>query len=461
MSTIIFKCLDTASHYNATYKLAQELMNRNHRVIYLGHQSFKETIIRQGFEFYNHANFTTHEKAPEGNWIKKLIFRYKINQQYKNYFLNGSPLEAAISKFKPDLMILDVSLSALFPILLEKKIKFMVFTTKVSLNKAPLVPPFTSSFIPKNNIWSRIQVALLWQGRLLKNQYAKLIDRIKFFGASNFELTKKYLQRNNYAPKEIINQNRVTHFGIKIAPEIILSLQEFDFPREIENNQLYMCPCVNLSRNELPMDHHISEILLKSEKNSFEKIVYCSFGSYDSKYKMTRIMFLIKLLNVFLKKRNYLLLASTGRDINPAWFNFNAPNIYLYQNLSQLEILSKCDLMINQGGMQSIQECILKEVPMLVYPLNPELDQEGNAARVVYHGLGVRGNMIKDTEAEIDSKIEKVLQESTFKSNIKNLKARCLENDSFERGLNFIEAYITNPNSGIHTPKRNTWMHKR
>ena len=78
MAIIIFKCLDTPSHYNATYKLAQELKMRGHRIIYIGHQSFKETIIRQGFEFHNHSIFPASEKSSKGNIIKQMIFRYKI-----------------------------------------------------------------------------------------------------------------------------------------------------------------------------------------------------------------------------------------------------------------------------------------------------------------------------------------------------------------------------------------------
>lgn len=443
MAIIIFKCLDTPSHYNATYKLAQELKMKGHRIIYIGHQSFKETIVRQGFEFHNHSIFPAREKSSKRNIIKQMIFRYQILKQNEEYYLKGLPLEEVIKKFKPDLFILDVSLNILFPILLENQIKFIIYNTKVNLNKTYLIPPVTCSFIPKNNIWSVIRVELLWQNRFLKKQLLMIYGKLRCFGTSNSVLIRKYLRSRNINQKDIINTKRVGHFGIKTAPEIIFSLQEFDFSSKIENNQFYMCPCVNLSRNELTKEFNFSEILQRANvKEGFDKIVYCSFGSYDSKFRLTRIKFLVSLINIFLKKENYLLIVSTGKDINPRWFKLEAPNIYLCQTVPQLEILSKCNLMINQGGIQSVQECILKQVPMLVYPLNPNLDQEGNAARVVYHGLGLRGNIRKDTDEEIERKIEKVLNESVFKSNLNHFQKTCLENNSFEKGLNFIDSYI-------------------
>lgn len=55
-------------------------------------------------------------------------------------------------------------------------------------------------------------------------------------------------------------------------------------------------------------------------------------------------------------------------------------NMYVFQHLPQLHLLSYCDLMVTLGGMNSIAECIEKEVPMLVCPLSLKSDQLGNSA---------------------------------------------------------------------------------
>jgi UDP:flavonoid glycosyltransferase YjiC (YdhE family) len=63
-----------------------------------------------------------------------------------------------------------------------------------------------------------------------------------------------------------------------------------------------------------------------------------------------------------------------------ATYKLAQEHIFLYQTVPQLDIFSKCDLMVNQGGMQSVQERVLKTVPILVSSLNPDLDQEANVA---------------------------------------------------------------------------------
>ena len=450
MATILFRCLDTPSHYNATYKLAQELKMRGHRIVYIGHQSFQETVIRQGFEFHRHYIFPFWGKPSKETFLKRMISGYGILKKNEDYYLKGLPLGDVIKMFKPDLFILDVSLNFLFPILVEKQVKFFIYNTKVNLTKTYLIPPVTSSYIPKSNVWSAMRVEMLWQNRFMEKRVLMLYDKIRCFGKSNYELVKKYLQSLDVNYRKIIDTKRVGHFGIKSAPEIILSLQEFDFRNTIADNQFYMCPCVSLSRNELINGSDVSDFFKRIEaKKNFDRVVYCSFGSYDSKFRLVRIKFLVKLINIFLRKKNYLLVVSTGNDINPRWFNVEAPNIYLGQSVPQLEILSHCDLMINQGGMQSVQECILKQVPMLVYPLNPGLDQEGNAARVLYHGLGLRGNIRKDKDDEIENKVERVLNDNSFKTTLIRFQKQCLENDSFERGLQFIESYIETKNNSV------------
>jgi zeaxanthin glucosyltransferase len=49
-------------------------------------------------------------------------------------------------------------------------------------------------------------------------------------------------------------------------------------------------------------------------------------------------------------------------------------------------------MVINHGGMNTIYECIMAEKPMIVFPLSLKTDQNGNAARVVFHEIGVRGS---------------------------------------------------------------------
>jgi zeaxanthin glucosyltransferase len=57
-----------------------------------------------------------------------------------------------------------------------------------------------------------------------------------------------------------------------------------------------------------------------------------------------------------------------------------------------------------------------------VYPSNSVYDNMGNSTRVLYHKLGLRGNLQRDTENEISDKIEELINNETFKKNIEILR---------------------------------------
>ena len=54
----------------------------------------------------------------------------------------------------------------------------------------------------------------------------------------------------------------------------------------------------------------------------------------------------------------------------------------------QLKLLRLARLAIVHGGFNTVKECVYFGVPMVVVPWTN--DQPGNAARVVFHGLGVQ-----------------------------------------------------------------------
>ncbi len=62
--------------------------------------------------------------------------------------------------------------------------------------------------------------------------------------------------------------------------------------------------------------------------------------------------------------------------------------------------------MITHGGASSVKKCLYYGVPMIVIPFAE--DQYGTAARVVYHGLGVRAELRKLTVKHLQDLVEAV-----------------------------------------------------
>lgn len=103
----------------------------------------------------------------------------------------------------------------------------------------------------------------------------------------------------------------------------------------------------------------------------------------------------------------------------------------------QLEILQKSVLVICQGGMNTIKECIYYQVPLLVFPGHS--DQPSNSARVVYQGIGLRGKLAHISSEELTMMITELLTNPSYRHNIAKLKEICQRED---RQKEFIEELI-------------------
>jgi UDP:flavonoid glycosyltransferase YjiC (YdhE family) len=79
--------------------------------------------------------------------------------------------------------------------------------------------------------------------------------------------------------------------------------------------------------------------------------------------------------------------------------------------------------MVTHGGINTLDECVTYGVPMLVYR-GGETDMAGNAARVVYHGLGIAGDGRRDGVDDIRHHLDLLLDESDFANNVEDMRRR-------------------------------------
>lgn len=102
------------------------------------------------------------------------------------------------------------------------------------------------------------------------------------------------------------------------------------------------------------------------------------------------------------------------------------PNVTLVPWAPQPEVLAQTDVAIIHGGAASVLECIDAEVPMIVYP--KATDQCGNAARVVFHGLGHQGG-VADTASIIAGHVNALLEDHDLPTRLQKMKQACAEEE--------------------------------
>jgi zeaxanthin glucosyltransferase len=108
-------------------------------------------------------------------------------------------------------------------------------------------------------------------------------------------------------------------------------------------------------------------------------------------------------------------------------------------------MLGRASIMITHGGLGGVKEAIFFGVPMIVFPCR--WDQPHNAARIVYHGLGVRGDINNDSVGQIHSLIDAVDKDPQFKSRIDAMSRTFREIENSGVGVSTVETIISDSRS--------------
>jgi zeaxanthin glucosyltransferase len=169
----------------------------------------------------------------------------------------------------------------------------------------------------------------------------------------------------------------------------------------------------------------ISKTILMRKQSEGRKLVYCAFGSTELNQFTTVLNFLNKLIMVTARLKQLLIISiRLPEDIGHKLCT--AEHVYVFKIVPQQEVLSYSDLFVTHGGLSSIKESIDAGVPMLMYPVHKTYDVNGNSARVVYHGMGLRGDALADTEKEIEEKVVALLSNSTYREKLEDMKRKNL-----------------------------------
>ena len=436
---VIFFVSPVLSHLNASFKLADILTKGGANVTYVGDLEYtsetQERIIEKGFNFYrlNISHEESFRKSFLMRLIQKLVYlfisqseirglelREKLYRklEYKNWY------QAMVEALKPDLFLVDIFYISYVVSLYKVQVPFLLFQTKVHTHRETHIPPPSSSIIPKKNtFWNLFLVQGEWLWFYLRNTFsARSLLRL-----GDYQLAKKVANLNGFPLTKIAQRKRAFQFGLLSVLELNLSPKDFDFPSTRSFPQIrYIGPATDLNRTEIlynwNFDKSFKEISYLRNQSQ-KKVIYCSLGSIGTYHlgKKRCITFFRKVIHAFSENKDFLVVLSIGRYIDYHHFHPLCENIYVFQSVPQLRMLKETDMMITHGGMQSICECILNEVPMLVYPLSRKWDQHGNAARVVYQKIGLKGNIHTETFTGISQKAKTIFSSSVYKKNIGQL----------------------------------------
>jgi zeaxanthin glucosyltransferase len=428
---LLFLVYHGRGHFNACFHAAKILSN-HFEIYFAGVPFFQSYLVAQGF------NYIPLKSLPFGtslehwqNEIKKRnpVYLNTIKDRWQDtlYKQRESELTSILQRIEPKVILLDAQQStdfiALYKTLRANVVKVALLHTMLPMRLRHNVPPMNSLAWPNDD--KAIKAAhrqTHW--RKIRKRVVQLLK----YGISDDQIVRRRIKRNRIPTQYFQQSTSSFHFTVGGVDEIVFAPLQFELPNAVVSGRRYVGTFVDHMRVEsadegfLLHRHGIFDLI--REKNL--KVIYCAFGSLSNQYQDKLIELVSRIIAATANQECVLLVAL---NIDHTLISHNNPHVYLYKQLPQIEILEHADVFINHGGLNSIKEGIDAKVPMLVFPIEEKTDTCGNSTRVVYHGIGLRGDVVHDGAEDIKQKIETLLRDNSFRENFMALTGDKKEKD--------------------------------
>lgn len=433
--TIVFWMFPAVSHYYPTFELARAFKQEGISVVYACSEKYERLVTSNGFESYvlkrqddiELMSTTLKADAERHSGFMAIISAWKCNSQLNQVIISQDFFANMLTEVKPSLILVDVFHQHHTLHLQKHKVPYCHIDVYVSPSKGNNKPPYTSSFVPLPTKVSQIRSSFTWTMYFLR----KSID--PFLHPTVNKTIKALAKKYNY-PGTAIDWQSMHGFSFTKIDKIMTSWRQFDFPGAVEKNVYYFSPSKALMRSESGYDPRFDKIK-DVLSQSGQKTVLCNFGTV-SVVDNRLALFFQRLIQAFGEMTHYNLILSIEDEVLRLKLRNTAPdNVFVFKTVPQLYVLNHlADVMITHGGINSITECIFSNTPMLVFPISKKSDQHGNAARVVYHGLGKKGRFgysLNHLMTEIHDLVENV----TYRKSISEFLSQASEDSQKQNGL--------------------------
>lgn len=192
---------------------------------------------------------------------------------------------------------------------------------------------------------------------------------------------------------------------------LFLAAAPLDYPGKKDKNVFYAGPLLDIRSNEyttLTMREELLIARLQKMKEQNSKVVI--FGLLEANGSTASVYRFYDILKSFcLQHPHYelILFISDKKDVM-CLFPLSS-NIHLLSRVNCPELLSYCDLILTTGELDILTECVYMHLPILIYPISQHAEQYQNARRIVYHGLGIHGDIQGLTVDKLNEQVQLVL----------------------------------------------------
>jgi MGT family glycosyltransferase len=411
MTTYAVFCTPGYGHVNPTLALAQELVARGERVIYYLSEDFRPAVEATGavFRLYESEAWKKYLSLLTSTSTRTLDLDDRIG------FLSSMATLALESVREIPHLLEQMVADQIECVLYDRMFLQGIFTSKaLHLPAIQLLP----SFAVNEHVFPQLAGQKRYDSRPSQEQVATLRERLAVFEEKLSRECERY-KLPHFTLQHLLGQ--VENLNIVFLPRAFqLAGETFD------ERYLFVGPSLPAQRSDsgdFPLE--------RLEKRP---LLYISLGTAFN----DQVDFYQMCLDAFAQSRWQVVL-SFGTRIDPAALKEPPANFLIAPHVPQLEVLSRADLFISHGGMNSTMESLWFGVPLVVVP--QMMEQEINARRVQELVLGLTLEKETLTTEKLRAAVSQMTHNADFHARVQEMQQEMRQAGGYRRAVDEIIRY--------------------
>ena len=435
----------------SSFELVRRLKEAGHQVTYLTQPGAVAAVEAQGITCQALPAFS--EPPPRGQAASDLSLfeRLRTITSRRQHAVDalGSPAFAnVLHALSPDVLLIDMELHAHVMTAVPMGIPTALLSAFFSVWKRPGLPPLHKQIMPgqgwRGQPWG---VEWAWFRFYVGKFVSRLSNSVHAVGVDDISVYKRLAQQTGFPfREETARYEWLLPFTYRTLPVLCLNAFELDFPHDPHPAVRYVGPMIHRQRQDAHTDP-ATEASLQSicvarsqPSNSTEGrplvLVACST------FATAHTGFIEGVLRAASLRPDWDVVLSLG-DREAAGALSDVPDtVHVYPWIPMLDLLPHTDVVVTNAGINTINECIRFGAPPIVYSLGTN-DQNGTAARVAYHAVGVVGELDELSAETMIVQIEHALNDEAIRTNLDRLQRRFKEYECERRAVQVVEELLT------------------
>lgn len=410
----------------SSVELGRRLRVAGHRVTYVGPIAARELVEHHGLDFLEldpgrYQQFLKMDAAA-GKLSRMLNLRRRRIEAARSLELDA--FVDAVRDLDPHLVLIDGEMHEHIITLSPGGVPTVLLNTFVSIWRQPGLPP-PHHFVRPGVGWkgSPTGISALWLALRWRKWRTAAVQAVRRMGCDRLSILGYLAREAGFdLGRETDNSQWLIPFTYREFPVLSLHALEFEFPHRPPERVHYLGPMVLESRIDRPLTDRsrleLEAIFERRRSSGGEtKLIYAGFGSVFS----TDLGLLRRLMGVVAERPEWELIISLSDRFSPADVGSVPARVHLFPWVPQIRVLQEADAMVTHGGINTLDECVISGVPVLVY-CGDETEMAGSTARAVHHGIGIAGNRSRDSTEVMRAHLDCLLNEPRFADNLQRLQ---------------------------------------